>query len=74
MQCPKEQCSCPDSTATKTYNAHHPSLKQSLRGLNVTRRQRKCVRCGVTFFTIELLEQDYERLAPLSPTETKARI
>lgn len=55
MQCPEPQCNG-YLTAVNTMPTKH------LEGLNIKRRWRKCDTCHKRFATIEMLEDDFDRL------------
>ena len=61
MLCPL--CASP---STKTLATRTPSGKRPQRvdlvGVNVTRREILCRNCGHRFWTIEMLEQDFDKL------------
>jgi len=62
MRCPRPACNSPDVCTRATRDADTPTVPIALRGLNITRRKRVCLDCGWTFFTIEMLEIDFDEL------------
>jgi len=58
--CPN--CDGNDVRVTGTYGPRHAQLSRQLVGLNVIRRRIKCRECEGNFFTIEMIEDDFDKL------------
>lgn len=59
MQCPK--CGNLNSGTVFLQGPTRP-LPLQLRGLPLQRRRRRCLRCAELFWTVEILEDDFDRL------------
>lgn len=59
---------CPTCTGktriAKSSKGDSPTIAKGYQGLNVTRRYHVCCsrRCGASFWTIEMLETDFDQL------------
>ncbi len=64
MRCPHQHCNSPDTTNIGSHYDGSPNrpLPQALQGLNIVRRRRRCLTCTRIFFTIEMLENDFNEL------------
>ena len=63
MKCPNQVCHSGRVSTVNTYSHDHViGIPAELKGLNITRRRKKCAACGEVFFTIELAEQEFTHL------------
>lgn len=64
MHCPEPHCNSTNTKVTDTYHDNVPSrpLPKQLQGLNVQRRRIRCLDCHSSFFTIEMLENDFDNM------------
>lgn len=63
MYCPRIDCNgAPRAISKQSANqaGRRSRLPRRLQGKNVNRRYYKCSECNYSFYTIELLETDYE--------------
>lgn len=67
MICPRLACNSEDTYVTKTASHNSAALKSYLRGMNVVRRIRRCATCQTLFPTIELLEEELNKIAIRDP-------
>lgn len=72
MLCPK--CQSPNTESKRKYKPGEEIGRQRYSGLNINRRRLVCLDCKITFYTIELTEEDYHRFLNVAPSDTKARI
>jgi len=61
MFCPRSQCNSSNLRTHHTFNHDNPALKQAYKGLNIMRRQKHCLNCGFKFFSLEILETEYDK-------------
>ncbi len=60
MNCPV--CKDPRSRVLRTDGPDSEKIPIDLRGLNIERRQRICSACAKTYFTLEMLEDEFNLL------------
>jgi len=66
MICPK--CNQLTTTVRRTQGARGRLLPGELRNLGIMRRRRLCLACNYKFFTIELLEAEFDALRQILAT------
>jgi hypothetical protein len=63
MKCPNPTCQSSRIVLLNTYPHDHPAgITAELRGLNLTRRRRRCEACKEVFHSIEVPEADFNHL------------
>jgi len=62
MKCPNPTCHSSRVTAINTYHYDSKGIITELRGLNVTRRRKRCDVCKEIFYTVESIESDFLHL------------
>jgi len=63
MRCPRPDCSSYELEVTKTssrQDSHH--MPKIYRSMNLTRRNLRCMDCGHSFVTYEMLKEEFEDL------------
>jgi len=76
MRCPVISCLSHNVTSERKYGAFRgDSNRKKYTGLNVDRRRYTCLDCNISFYTIEILETDFEiNYSASSTIETRSRI
>jgi hypothetical protein len=64
MKCPNPVCKSVRTRTLNTFTAEYNAagITWELKGLNITRRRKKCDACGEIFWSIELPEEDFKHL------------
>jgi len=62
VRCPNPTCRSARISNLNTWQPDDAGIIAELRGLNITRRRKKCGACNEVFFTVECDEKDFLHL------------
>lgn len=76
MRCPNITCRSSEIESLRKYKAEDSDANRvKYKGMNLDRRRYMCNGCKKSFYTIELMEVDFEQHYQINPTtDVKGRV